>query len=347
MTLALESRFPRGLFRRDLTIDPGTSQTVLASRRQGILAREQSRVVLAAGVSRGNGAPAVLAYGTESLTRNFAGRRVQAIDPIVRARLAHPIAMDILLREMIRKTRFQSAFSFAFGLTLGMVAAPNLAPGDRSDFLALSVEVGRTTARLIPAPLAAVRGCGLDIRGPRAHMLLDFGGGKSYAVVTSLGDIAALSFADFGGCDLDEAIRRHLERRAHVLLHPAAAESLKCAIGSVYPRPEPLSMEVVGTDNRTGFEKKALVDDNELRDILIDACEPLLTLIQRCLAETPPELAGDIAAGGVTLLGGGALLYGLPEFLTERLGLTFRRADDPVNATVLGAQSLLLEGQEE
>jgi len=345
--LALESLFPRNLFRRDLTIDPGTCQTVVASRRQGILARERTRVVLAAGLARGNGAPPVLAYGSESLSRNFAGRRIQAIDPVVRARLVHPIAMDLLLKEMIRKTRFQSAFSLAFGLSLGMVAAPNLAPADRSDFLALSVEVGRTTAKLIPAPFAAVRGCGLDIHGPRAHMLLDFGGGKSYAVVTSLGDIAALACAEFGGVDLDEAIRRHVERRSHVVLPPAAAERVKCTIGSVYPRPEPLAMEAVGVDNRTGFEKKALVDDNELRDILIDACEPLLTLIQRCLAGTPAELAADIAAGGVTLLGGGALLYGLPEFLTERLGLTFHRAEDPVNATVLGAQALLLEGQED
>ncbi|HEX7929075.1 MAG TPA: rod shape-determining protein [bacterium] len=342
----MESWLTRDWFHRDLTIDPGTSQTVLASRRQGMLAREHTRVILNQ-ATRSNGAPHVLAFGTDALVRSFAGRRVQTIDPVVRGKLAHPIGMDILLREMIRKTRFQSAFSFAFGLRLGLVAAPNLAPSDRSDFLALSVEVGRSQARLIPAPFAAMRGCELDVHGPRAHMLLDFGGGKSYAVVTSLGDIAALAHVEFGGADLDEAIRKHIERRSHIVISPTTAEAVKRAVGSVYPRVEPLQTEVMGVDNRTGFEKKVLVDDNELRDILIDACEPLLTLIQRCLSETPAELAADIDAGGVTLLGGSALLSGLPEFLTERLGLRFQRAEDPMNATVLGAQALLLEGMED
>lgn len=328
---------------RDLTIDPGTCQTVLASRRQGILVREATRVVLGAALARGNGAPHLLAYGTRSLTHPPTVRRAQVVEPIVRGRLAQPIAMHLLLREMIRNSRFQTALSFAFGVRMALVAAPNLAAGDRSDFLSLGVEVGRVTARLIDAPYAAARGSHIDIHDGRAHMLLDFGGGKSYAAVTSLGGIAALSVAEFGGRDLDEAIRRHVERRSAVLLSQPAAEAVKHAIGSVYPLPVPAAVEAVGVDNRTGFEKKALVDDNELRDVLADACEPLLGLVQRCLAETPPELAADIADQGVTLVGGGALLHGLPEFLTERLGLAFHRAEDPQNATVLGAQALLLE----
>ncbi len=333
--------------RRDLTIDPGSTYTVLASRRPHVLAREHTRILLAAGAVRGNGARQVLAYGTASLARTAAGRRVRVVAPVERGRLVQPIGMDLLLREMIRTARLTPPLSLALGLRMGLVAAPHLAAADRSDWLALAMEVGRTTARLIEAPYAAALGCGLDVHGARAHVLLDFGGGKTYAAVTSLGGIAALSVAEFGGRDLDEAIRRHVERRTTVVLPAPAAEAVKCAIGSVYPRPEPLSLEAVGTDNRSGFEKKVLVDDNEIRDVLIDACEPLLTILQRCLADAPAELAADIESGGVTLLGGGALLYGLPEFLTERLGLTFRRAEDPLNATILGAQSLLLAGQGE
>jgi rod shape-determining protein MreB len=57
----------------------------------------------------------------------------------------------------------------------------------------------------------------------------------------------------------------------------------------------------------------------------------------------PPELAADISQGEITLVGGGALLDGLPRFLAERTGLRFRVAQDPINAAIRGA--LAAEGE--
>ncbi len=68
--------------------------------------------------------------------------------------------------------------------------------------------------------------------------------------------------------------------------------------------------------------------------------------IQQGCEDVPPELAGDVARDGVHLVGGGALLAGLPEFLAERTGLTFRPAPDPINAVIRGALRLAAGGHQ-
>ena len=40
----------------------------------------------------------------------------------------------------------------------------------------------------------------------------------------------------------------------------------------MYPRARPESLEIHGFDTATGVEKKVTLDDNDLRDLLIDGC---------------------------------------------------------------------------
>ena len=61
------------------------------------------------------------------------------------------------------------------------------------------------------------------------------------------------------------------------------------------------------------------------------------------LTELAPEVAGDIYDRGVILTGGGALLDGLPQYLTKELGLSVRVADEPRYAIVRGLSQLFEE----
>ena len=56
---------------------------------------------------------------------------------------------------------------------------------------------------------------------------------------------------------------------------------------------------------------------------------------------TPPELAADIAAGGIILTGGGSRLAGLSGFMSERMGVAFRVALDPDTCVIRGIGELL------
>ena len=54
------------------------------------------------------------------------------------------------------------------------------------------------------------------------------------------------------------------------------------------------------------------------------------------LEQTPPELYADIVQDGTYLAGGGALLRGLDKRLTDKLGIKFHIAEDPLRAVARG-----------
>jgi rod shape-determining protein MreB len=54
------------------------------------------------------------------------------------------------------------------------------------------------------------------------------------------------------------------------------------------------------------------------------------------LEQTPPELYADIVNNGIYLAGGGALLLGLDKRLTEKIGIQFHIAEDPLLAVAKG-----------
>jgi rod shape-determining protein MreB len=49
--------------------------------------------------------------------------------------------------------------------------------------------------------------------------------------------------------------------------------------------------------------------------------EAIVSSVREVLEITPPELASDIIDNGVMLTGGGALLHGLDQLLSEETGL--------------------------
>lgn len=54
------------------------------------------------------------------------------------------------------------------------------------------------------------------------------------------------------------------------------------------------------------------------------------------LEQTPPELYADIVNKGIWLAGGGALLRGFDKRLTDKIGIPFHVAEDPLRAVVRG-----------
>lgn len=336
----------KNLLWKDLTIDLGSSHTVLASRRQRFFFRDKTRILLASDFpARNSRANPVLAFGAESLSLAAPrGVRAEVHAPIERGRLANPTAMDLLLHALLGHIRRAARFSLSLGRESAVVLPPGLSAAERFAFKALLDNVG-LAAQVIEAPLAAAHACGFNPGDREGRMLVEVGGGKSYAAMFTLGEVVAQYGCPFGGEDLDAVLSHYIEQRHRLTLPIAAPEAIKLAIGSVYPRVRPETLTVAGTDTRSGFEKKVLLDDNEVRDVLIDACEPLVLAIQHCLADMPAELAADIERNGVVLVGGGSLLEGFPEFLSERVGLAFHRAEDPLDATILGAQALLCEGK--
>ena len=276
------------------------------------------------------GSDVTLALGSEE-------NGVRLVHPINRGRIADVEALELVLRKLVAQAEINPVRKALFGLRMTWLTALHLEERERMRYEDLLKDFGFNRIHQLDAPVAAARGAGLDTGQSRGQMLVDIGGGQTTAVVFTLGSIAAWHWSPTGGRDLDESIAAHVLRRYRMRLHPNIAEDIKLALGSVYPRARPETLDISGADTVTGVEKKVTLDDNELRDVLIDGCEPLVMAIHQSFDGIPPELAADILQGEIMLVGGGALLSGLPEFLAERTGLHFRVAEDPINAAIRGA----------
>jgi rod shape-determining protein MreB len=58
--------------------------------------------------------------------------------------------------------------------------------------------------------------------------------------------------------------------------------------------------------------------------------------IMEALSQTPPELSADIYNTGIYLAGGGALLRGLDQRLSQKTDLPIYVAEEPLQAVVRG-----------
>jgi rod shape-determining protein MreB len=69
----------------------------------------------------------------------------------------------------------------------------------------------------------------------------------------------------------------------------------------------------------------------------------IIEALKTTIDETPPELISDLMANGIALAGGGALLGGIAERLTQELRMRVYVAHDPLTAVVRGAGIVLEE----
>ena len=329
-----------------MAVDAGSAHAVLAYDDGQCILREPSLIALSSRRTPPGQAPLpppslpgsrLLAVGTEAAElewKNDTG--AHWIRPVSHGRIVEPLAMKAVMRKLIGQAPLNRLRSFLPGSRISLVVPPHLDENERGKHKEALHGFGIRKIELVDSTLASAMGCGLDLSGIAGRMLLDFGGGKTSVAAFAMGALTAWSWAPFGGGELDRALAAYIEHRHRVRLTASQAENLKLTLGSLYPGQKPEAVMLTGTDTASGVEKNFRVDDNEIRDVLVDACEPLVMIIQQVFEQLSPEMAADIAQEGVAVVGGGALLAGLPEFLMDRTGLKFKPARDPLTAAIRG-----------
>jgi rod shape-determining protein MreB len=119
------------------------------------------------------------------------------------------------------------------------------------------------------------------------------------------------------------------------------AEDIKISIGSAY-KPSALDeQEVRGRDLVTGLPKTIRVSAVEIHQALSETVTTILEAIKATLERTPPELASDIMDRGIIMAGGGALLQGLDQLVSEETGMPVSLAEQPLSAVAQGTGKVL------
>jgi len=196
-------------------------------------------------------------------------------------------------------------------------------------------------AYLIEEPMAAAIGAGLPVHEPTGNMIVDIGGGTTEVAVISLGGIVNSQSIRTAGDEMDDSIIQHLKKYYNLLIGERTAESIKIQIGSAIWDGQPVNYEVRGRDLVSGLPKTVSVTAEEIQMALADPVNQIVDGIKLCLERTPPELAADIMDRGIVLAGGGSLLKGLDQLVSQETGMPVHIAEEALSAVALGTGKVL------
>jgi rod shape-determining protein MreB and related proteins len=318
-----------------LAVDLGTANTVVFRRGQGIVLFEPSVVAIDERTGR------VHAVGDQA--RRMIGRtpaHIRATRP-----LRHGVIADFEMTEQMLRHFIGRVIGGFRSRVQVMVCVPSgVTPVERSAVEEATLAAGAARAFLIDEPLAAAIGAGLPVAESVGSLVVDIGGGTSEMAVTALGGLVVAHSIRVGGYELDDAIVHFVQGHHKLLIGQEQAEALKLEIGSAIPGVDvPAAATVAGRDLVTGLLRRTTVDAEEVRAALEQPLAQIVDAVKVLLERTPPELSSDVAARGMTLVGGGALLPGIDVLLQHETGLAVTVADDPLTTVARGSGQALEE----
>jgi rod shape-determining protein MreB len=313
---------------RDLAIDWGTANTLVYEKGRGVVLDEPSVVAIETATGK------LVAAGTRA--KEMLGRtpgQVRAIRPLQDGVISDADVTERMLRYFVDQVRPSRLVRPRI-----VVCVPSEVTGvERRALEDAAVRSGARRVYVIEEPMAAAIGADLPVNDTAASMVVDIGGGTTDVAVISLGGIVTARSVRVGGDEIDDAVIAHVKSEYSLLLGERSAEDIKIAVGSAFPLREEGSTRVRGRDLVTGLPKTVAISSAEVRRAIEGPVLQIVDLVRATLDVCPPELAGDILDGGITLTGGGALLRGIDERLRHELGVPVRVADDPLRAVVRGS----------
>lgn len=315
----------------DLAIDFGTARTTVVEPGSGVAFDEPSLCCFRGG----DAVPAFIAAGVEA--ERWVGRvsrPLKIVEP-----LRHGVVSDMdAAREMLRFAMARvrpRRLPARMRALIGVPADATLA--EKRALITAAQDAGISDPVLIPEPLAAAAGIGLDISAPRGRMIVDCGAGVVEAAVISLDGICASGSVRGGGAGLTRALIDHFRTRRRFRIGFSTAEQLKLEIsGLLRDGRADETVRVRGLAVSSGLPRHVEVPAAELIAVWERDLAQLVVMVRQVLRSTPPELAHDIFEDGILLTGGAAETAWLADRLAARTGVACRIAERPRRAVARG-----------
>lgn len=312
----------------DIGIDLGTASVLVYVKGKGV-------VLKASVVAFDRNTNKIKAIGEEA--RLMLGRtpgNIVAVRPLRQGVISDYTVTEKMLSYFISRTVGKSLFGRKPRIS---VCVPSGATEvEKKAVEDATYQAGAREVSIIEEPVAAAIGAGIDIAKPCGNMIVDIGGGTADIAVISLGGVVVSNSIKVAGDDFDEAIVRFMRKKHNLLIGERTAEEIKINVGTVYKRPENLTMDVRGRNLVTGLPKTVTVTSEETEEALREPAYQIVDAVHNVLERTPPELAADISDRGIVLTGGGSLIQGLEELIEEKTGINTMTAEDPLTAVAIG-----------
>lgn len=215
----------------------------------------------------------------------------------------------------------------AFGVVGPRVLAcapSDVKPDERKLLMESLLKAGASSVVVIPEPLAAAVGAGIDVSSPYAQMVIDIGEGVSDCAVIQSSKILASRAVRFGCAAIRREIVRELERSGNKTVNDEEAEEILQTYGVA-----------VFDSDQSAFGRM------QSASAVQPVVEEILAVIDSFVLDLPHIPGCEIIESGIWLSGGGALIPGIRERIEERTGINVRIVSKPLFAVIEGARVIL------
>jgi rod shape-determining protein MreB len=323
------------IFSADFGIDLGTANTLVYVEGEGVTLNEPSVVAINKETNQ------VLAVGQEA--KNMLGKtpgNIIAVRPMRDGVIADFEIVEKMIRYFISKVSQKKSLvkpRIVIGVPSGITEVERRAVKESCE------QAGAREIFLIEEPLAAAIGAHMPVNEPAGNMIVDIGGGTTEIAVISLGSMVVENSIRIGGDEFDEAIIQFMKRTHNVIIGERTAELIKMNFLDLWNFDTDETYEVKGRDSIAGLPRNQHITKAEMRDAMEEPINQVLSEIKASLDQTPAELAADIMERGIVLTGGGALIKGIKNFLSEETGVPVIIAQEALTCVVKGTGIYLQE----
>lgn len=315
----------------DLAIDLGTANTLITYKDK-LVVDEPSIIAINRTTKE------VIAIG--STAQKMHGKThedIKTIRPLKDGVIADYQAAEYMIQGFIKMINKKSFFGTSM-LRMVICIPSGITEVEKRAVKESAERAGGKEVYMIPEPMAAAIGIGIDVSEPSGNMIIDIGGGTTEIAVIALSGIVSDESIRVAGDEFTADIIEYMRRQHNLMIGERTGEMIKMEVGSVLPTLEnpPEDYPVNGRDLMTGIPKQIKVSYSEIAGCLDKSVSKIEEAVLKALELTPPELSADIYKTGLYLTGGGALLRGLDRRISTKTKLPVYVAEDPLRAVVRG-----------
>lgn len=327
----------KGWLRGGFGIDLGTANTVVCHPRRGIVLNQPS-VMVVRSEGRDRSRPLLVGHAA----RELIGRTPVGIatvrplrDGVITDLEAARSFIVAILRLVTRRPWERLRPRAVIGVPVGASSLERRAVIEAAD------EAGIGRVSLIPEAVAGAIGSSVDPLEPRAHLVVDIGGGTAEVTAFCFGGILAHRSSRVAGDEMTIALYQYLRHEHGIVVGELTAEDIKLRVGRG-DGGEGDSLVVEGRDVASGRPRLITLTTEEVVQAIQPTSDGIIQALASCLEDLPPQTVSDVMVEGVLAFGGGTMLNGFAALLEESFGFQVHLVERPLTCVAEGAAACLV-----
>lgn len=267
---------------------------------------------------------------------------IEVIAPIKNGVVAYPELAQHYLRAVIKEHTPGGHSGIIIAPRTAVSVPSSLTPVERQVFLDVFQAAGLGKATLIPQAEAIYAGLFTTSKAPEQVSILDIGSQMTEMGLFSQGKCVIATSLNFGGDDYTQALIHLLHDEYQCVVGWLTAESIKKQYRELpaptarSPKAQDYKIVVRGKGVLTGIPTTVSISGSLIRDAFIRVTQELVTEIKTFAAQVPPELLTSSLENGLYITGGGSLLAGVPEYVSQDLKTHFTLSKSPEEDVIRG-----------